>query len=440
MPVTAQPVPQAIDKIIAVVGKNRIILKSEVDAQIEQIKQEQPDFSENDRCALLQQMIMSKMLVEQAERDSVIISDQDVEGTLDNRIRYFVSQFGSKEKLEQVSGRTIYQLKEDYRDVIKESMMAERMQSQILENVKITPAEVRAFYQQIPPDSLPFFPATVEMGQLVINPPLNPELDAYAKQKLEGVRKEIVDGGKSFETMAGIYSQDPGSRDNGGDLGTVGRGDVVSEFAAAAFKLQNGEISPIVKTNFGYHIIQMVKRQGEQAHLRHILIKPERVSGDYQKALTKLDSVRAEIVSGKITFQEAVGKYATDEMSQRTGGMIVDPQTGSTLLEVDRLDPAMALMIDSMSIGSISRPMTFTDPQTRDQSTRIVYMKARTIPHKANLKDDYSRIQDVALQQKKAKRLEEWITTKSSTFYVKVDDEYQSCPEAAKWKEGNQEP
>src|SRR5690606_4692663 len=176
------------------------------------------------------------------------------------------SLYGSKERLEEISGKTIYQLKEENRELIKEGLITERMQQEILSNVHITPAEVHQFFRNIPADSLPFFPATVEVGQIVIDPPINPEIEAYSREKLENIRKEILEEGKDFEIMAGLYSEDPGSRDQGGDLGTVGRMDVVPEFAAAAFKLQNGEISPVVETKFGFHIIQMVRRQGEMAH------------------------------------------------------------------------------------------------------------------------------------------------------------------------------
>lgn len=424
---------QVADKIIAVVGKNRIILQSELESQASQAKQQDPsNYSDAAKCQILQQMVTQKMLIEQAERDSLLVSAEDVDATLENRIRYFVNLYGSKERLEEASGKTIYQLKEDNREMIKESMMAEKMQGQILQHVKVTPAEVQAFYNKIPKDSLPFFPATVEMGQIVIDPPVSPELEQYARQKLEDIRNQIVKEGKDFETMAGLYSEDPGSKNNGGDLGTISRRSVVPEFAAAAFKLQNGEVSQIVKTKFGYHIIQMVKRQGEEAHLRHILIIPEHTSGDYSKALNKLDSVRAMLIAGKITFQEAVGKYSTDEMSSRTGGMISDPQTGATQMEIDKLDPSLALMLDTLKPGSYSQPQLFATAKG-EKSCRIVYLKSITTPHKANLQDDYSRIQDVALNQKKSVEMNKWIEEKAPTYYLKVDPDYQSCGELKKW-------
>ncbi|MEI8278149.1 MAG: peptidylprolyl isomerase [Bacteroidota bacterium] len=423
------------DKIIVVVGK-RIILKSELGVQAAQMRAQEGAtevVSDSIYCNLLQGLIVQKILEEQAERDSVVVSEEEVEGTLDNRIRYFTQMYGSKEKMEQATGKTIYQLKEENREIFKGQLLAEKVQNTLLQSVKITPAEIKAFFDKIPKDSLPFFPATVEVGQIVIAPPVSPELDELARKDLEDIRKQIVVDGKSFETMASFYSEDPGSRDNGGDLGTMGRNDFVPEFAAAAFKLQNGEVSQVIKTKFGYHIIQMVERKGDQAHLRHILKRPKLTSADFQKSLTKLDSVRADLITGKITFQEAVGKYATDDASKRNGGMITDPTTGSTALEIDKLDPSMALMVDSIKVGAFSQPQIFADASVGERSCRIVYMKGRTEPHKANLKDDYSKIQQIALSQKQGKKLEQWLKDKLPTYYIKIDPEYQNCNGFKMW-------
>ncbi len=424
---------ESADKIIAIVGKNRIILQSDLEMQAGQARQQDPKFNDSMKCLLLQQMILQKLLVEQSERDSVRITDEDVDGQLDNRLRYFIQLYGSKEKLEQVSGKTVYQLKEEYRELIREQMLAEKVQQTILENVKISPAEVDAFYKKLPVDSLPFFPATVEVGQIVIDPPVSQEMNDYARQKLEGIRQEIVDGKKTFELAAGFYSDDPGSRDNGGRYDGVTRnGPWAAEFVAAAFRLQNGEISPVFKTKFGYHIIQMINRKGDEADLRHILIKPEVTSGDFKKAIETLDSIRTLLVTGKTTFQEAVGKYSTDEAAKRTGGIVADPNTGVSELDMTKLDPGMVLMLDSMQQGGYSAPHIFLTDQ-HEKSCRIVYLKSRTTPHKANLKDDYSKIQEVALQQKKSLKMENWVLTKLPTFYLKITSDYQDCNILKKW-------
>ncbi len=436
--VFAQPV-QTADKIVAVVGRSRIILQSDLEVQAANLKLQSPEsYHDTMKCGILQQMIMSKMLVEQAERDSVLVGEEEVEANLDNKLRYFISRvYGSKEKLEQATGKTVYQIKEENREVVKEQMLAERVQGQLLQNVAITPTEVRAFYNNIPADSLPFFPASVEVGQIVIDPPVSPELEAYARKQLEDIRDQIVKEGKSFEAMAGIYSQDPGSRDNGGRYNDVSRidGGWAPEFVTAAFRLQNEDVSPIVKTKFGYHIIQMIQRKGDQADVRHILIIPERTSADFRVALSRLDSVRAELISGKISFPQAVAKYSTDDQSKMTAGMMTDPQTGASQLEIDQLDPALALMIDSLSPGSFSHPHVFVNQFTGERSCRIIYLKDRSEPHKANLRDDYSKIQQVALSQKQNKKLDQWLRDKLPTYYLKVDPEYRDCGPMAGWKE-----
>lgn len=432
--VLAQDLIGTADKIIAVVGRNRIVLQSDLDAQFAQLKAQDPTLHDTLKCNLLQQMIVQKLLVEQADRDSLLVSDDEVESTIENRIRQFIRQYGSKEKLEEIAGKTIYQLKEENREVFREQLMAERMQGKILENVRITPSEVQAFYNKIPVDSLPFYPATVEVGQIVIDPEVSAEIDAYARKKLDDIRNQIVNEGKSFETMAGLYSDDPGSRDNGGRYNDVNRtgGGWAPEFVAAAFKLQNGEVSPVIKTQFGYHIIQMIQRKGEVADVRHILIRPERTSADFKKALEKLDSVRALLVAGTYSFPEAVGKFSTDEAAKNTGGMVIDPQTGAAQLEIDRLDPAMVLMLDSMKIGGFSHPQMYVN-ERGEQSVRIVYLKDKTAPHKANLKDDYSKIQQVALSQKQAKKTEDWLMNRLPNYYIKIDPEYASCHVFSGW-------
>ncbi len=425
---------ESADKILAVVGRNRIILQSELELQTAQAKHQDPKFNDTMKCFLLQQMILQKMLMEQAERDSVMVTDEDVEGQLENRIRYFTQLYGSKERLEQLSGKSIYQMKEEFRENIKEQMIAEKMQGQILEPVKITPAEVSAFYKRIPKDSLPFFPAIVEVGQIVIDPPVSKEMYEFAYNKIEGIRNGIINDGKNFETMVAFYSQDPGTRDNGGKIEGVTRNSpLVPEFLAAVFKLQNGEISPIIKTRFGYHIIKMISRKGDEAEIAHILIKPEVTSADFKKALSKLDSVYQLLTTGKMTFQEAVGKFSTDEAAKRTGGMIADPNTGVSELDMSKLDPGMVRLLDTMKIGGYSAPQLFTT-ETREQSCRIVYLRTRTSPHAANLKDDYNRIMEVALSQKKQQKIQTWVTQKLPTYYLMIDPEYQTCQALKDWK------
>ena len=418
---------ETLDKIVAVVG-DKIILKSEIDNALLEMSKDIPEGGEDQfRCDMMQQFLIQKVMIEQAERDSVIVSDDEIEGQLNNRIRYFVSQFGSEEKLEEMAGKSVYQLKDEYRQMFRDRLTSDRMQQSILSNVKITPIEVKSFYDKIPSDSLPFFPSMLEVGQIVFKPNVNKEVEAYAIAKLEEIRADIISGKVSFDIMAGIHSQDPGSKDNGGDLGVQGRDDLVPEFAAAAFRLQNGEISPIVKTKFGFHIVQMVNRQGEKAELRHILIKPLITADMVKETLSKADSVRANLIAGKMRFSEAVAKYTTDDQTKITGGMFTDPQTNGSMVTPDLLDPSVALLTHDMKPGEFSKPEEFTDPQTGDRLVRIIYLKNRTEPHRANLREDYSRIQMVALEQKKTDVLQKWIKDKLANFYIQIDDTFSNC-------------
>jgi peptidyl-prolyl cis-trans isomerase SurA len=425
---------ESMDKIITIVGRNRIILQSELETEFAMAREKDPKINDSAKCLMLQQMILRKMLLEQAERDSVIVQDEDVEGQLDNRLRYYVQAYGSKEKLESVTGKSLYQIKEESREAIKEQMTAEKLQGTIMENVKITPAEVENFYKKIPVDSLPYFPATVEVGQIVIDPPVSHEMEAYSHQKLADIRKDIVEGRKTFENAAGLYSDDPGSRDNGGRYDNVTRnGPMAPEFISAAFKLQNGEISPIFKTKFGYHIIQMVNRKGDEADLRHILVKAEITTADLNASLHKLDSIRTLLVAGKLAFPQAVGYFSTDEAAKRTGGMIADPQTGNSELDMTKLDAGMVLMLDTLQPGQYSAPHIFYT-EARDRSCRFVYLRSRSTPHRANMKDDYSRIQEVALAQKKNLKMMNWVNSKLPSYYIKISNEYQNCPQLKSWR------
>lgn len=422
---------KAADKIIAIVG-NKIILQSELGTHIYMQKRDNPNLTDSAVCELFHNMLAEKLLVEQAVRDSMIIDDEAVEGELDNRLRGYMADYGSKERMEEVLGKTLYQIKDENRQVIKDQLVAQKEQMSVMEHVKITPEEVKAFFNTIPEAERPLLPATVEMGQIVVKPDVNPELDKYAKDQLESIRKDILENGKDFAVMAGIYSQDPGSKNTGGEY-KINRTGFDPAFVSAAYRLQPGEISPVIKSRFGYHIIKMEKRMGEEAIVKHILIRPEITSMDIQKTLAKLDSIKNSLDSGKITFQTAVAKYSTDDNSKMTGGMVYDPQSGGTLLPIEQLDPQMALEVEKLKTGEFSAPQVFTDPQSGDKSCRILYLKSRTDPHKANLKDDYNQIQSFALSKKKNEHLMKWIAEKLPTYYIKLDPAYNKCDLLKEW-------
>lgn len=422
-----------VDKIIAIVGDN-IILRSDIEAAFEDYKKENPLIEDSYKCHILEQVVLQKVLIEQASRDSIIVSDEEIEGALNNRIRYFVSMYGSEEKLEEMAGKSVYQIKDEYRPMFRDKLIADRMQGQIMSGVKITPQEVKAFYEKIPKDSLPFYPSMVEAGHIVFKPGVNKEVEEDAIEKLKNIRKEIATGKSTFETMAGIHSEDPGSKDEGGNLGIMSRDELDPEFAAAAFKLQNGELSDVVKSSFGYHIIQMMNRQGEKAKLRHILVKPLVTKDQLRLALSLADSVRANLISGTMKFSEAIAKYHSDDATKYTGGMFSDQRNGSALLPVENLEPSVALLVNDLKPGEYSTPFEYTDERTGDKLVRIVFLKKRTEPHRANLEEDYALIQNAAFDEKRNNYLFKWLENKVHTFYMRIDQEYDGCEEVKNWQ------
>ena len=422
---------QVADKIIAVVGK-KIILQSELDQQFESEKNNNPNFTENEKCYLFYTLIAQQVLVEQAGRDSIIVTEEEVNGELERRIRTMVQNtYGSVESLEAASGKSVYQLKESYRNFFRDKLTAEQMQAKLMQNVKITPNEVSAFFNKFPKDSLPPIPATAELGQIVINPKINPIVEKLTKERLEDIRKEIVAGGKEFSTMASIYNADDSKNDGG--LLKISRKGFDAQFVAAAYRLQPGEISPVIRSKFGFHIIKMEKRMGDDAMVRHIILVPEITSIDINTTIKKLDSVRADLISGKIEFNAAVAKYSNDEQSQMNGGMVTDAQNYSTLRIEGLQDAQLASAISTLTVGEYSQPQIFTNPYTGAKSCRILRLKTRTEPHILNLTDDYSQIQEKALLQKQNEYLHNWLGNHIGSYYVKIDPEYQSCPDLKGW-------
>ncbi len=431
----------AADKIIAILG-NKIILKSDLQKTILQQKKNYDTLPTNISCAVLEQMLAQNALVLQAKKDSLPVSDDRVEQELNRRIAYFKQAYGSREKMEEVLGKSIFQIKDQYRDDIKEQLLAEAMRTKIINDVKITPTEVKAFFDAIPKDSLTYFKSEVEVGQIMIKPEPDSSVVAYTINQLKDLKKQALSKKKSFSSLANLYSNDVST---GGDILTIDRTTKQFDpnFVAAAFRLKEGEISPVIKSQFGYHIIQMVRRQGNIAQVRHILLIPPITSGDIRKATKKLDSVRSKIVSGKLTFGQAASLYSDDDGyggTKGSGGMFTNPQDHSTFMSIDNLDPGVVLALDTLKVGHITMPLTFApNPKMRSQkAVRIIYLKSRSTPHQESLKTDYSRIQQQALQEKQMKVLNEWFEQHVSDFYLKIDKDYDKCRNIESWVKASQ--
>ena len=419
------------DKIIATVG-DKIILKSEIENNISDMQRQGMSVPENANCLLLEQALGVKALMLQAEKDSLPLPDDEVDGMIDLRIRNFIAQYGSKDALEQIAGRSIFQLKEDMRAPIREQKLAELMRNKIIEEARITPAEVQAYFAKIPKDSLKYYETEIEVGQIIIYPKASHDLDAYAIDQLKEYKQEVENGTKKFETLASLYTDDPGSKDNGGKY-EINRNEKQWEpvFLAKAFSLKEGQVSSVFKTKFGYHIIQMVSRAGDDATIRHILKIPEVTSIEIGASKLKLDSVRAKLIAGTMKFPEAVAKYSDDETSKFTGGR-VQGKDNSTFITLDELDKNMVLMMKDLTVGQYSQPTEFTDDRGK-KGVRLVQLISKTEPHRENLRDDYNKISQRAIEEKKNKLLDKWFVKKIPTYYINIDKEYQTCPEMQKW-------
>jgi peptidyl-prolyl cis-trans isomerase SurA len=433
----AQPGTQAkkivADKIAAIVG-DQIIMYSDIKNTISDYIRQGAEVPDNAECMILDQAILSKVLMLQAEKDSLPVTDDEVEAELDLRVREFVRMYGTEEKVEELAGKSIYQIKEDARESVKEKKLAEAMQKKIVENVKITPAEVEAFFNRIPKDSLPFFESELEVGQIVVYPQASRDLEKYVMDELNHYKQMVESKSSTFEQLAKLYSEDPGSKSRGGEY-EIDRKDKSWDptFIAAAFRLKEGEISPVVKTKFGYHIIQMVERNGDQAIIRHILRVPPITDEEINASISQLDSVRAKIIAGTFNFNQAALKYSEDEQTKFAGPFFTG-RDGSTYVTIDELDKDVVAMLGKLKVGEISQPVAFTDEQRNKKGVRIIYLKSRSEPHRMNIRDDYNKISQMALEEKKGKAMEKWLSEKIPTYYIMIADNYKSdCPYIEKY-------
>lgn len=427
------------DKIAGIVG-NKIILKSDLTNAISDMirqnnGQEVPGVTE---CTILDQSLLQKALILQAERDSLPVSDEEVEAEVDERIRHYEELYGGKDAFEQIAQRTVYQAKMDFMAPIRDQRLADAERKKIVENITVTPTEVKDYFDKIPENKRIFYESEMQLNQIVLYPKASHDIEALAIDELNGYKKEVESGQRKFELLAQLYSDDPGSKQNGGAI-ELNRNDSKMwdpVFFATAFRLKEGQISNVIKSKYGYHIIQMVSRNGDDALVRHILKIPEITQTEVDETVQKLDSIRKQIVDGSIPFGTAVAKYSDDPMAKSTAGQIMS-KTGSTFLTIPDLDKDMVLLLKNSNLkpGQISNPTVFTDEQGK-KGVRIVQMVSKSEPHRENFRDDYDRIAQRALDQKRSAALEKWFVTKVPTFYIMIDPEYRNCSNLTKW-EGN---
>ncbi len=422
--------PQTVDQVMAVVGSH-IILRSDIEKQYNQTIAQGEAPSENLKCGIFDQLLLQKLMVNQAAIDSVTPTEAQVDNELEKRMRYYTKQIGSQEKLEEYFHTTVVQLKAELRETIKDQITVQTMQGKITKDITATPNDVREYFNSINPDSVPYIDAEMEVAQIVRIPPINAEEKKAVKAQLEEYRQKIIDGG-DFAVYAALYSQDNSTAKKGGELGLFERGSMVPEFEAVAFNLKPGEVSPVIETKFGFHILQLIERRGDQINVRHILLQPKISDADNIHAVQFLDSVRNKIVTGALTFEDAAEKFSDDEETRYNGGLQINPADGTSHLSPDKMDRLLFFQVDTMKLNEVSQPLLMTTVEGKT-AYRLVLVKSKTKPHRANLKDDYQKIQEVALQEKQNKALSDWIEKKSKNTYIQINDSMNQCATLKHW-------
>jgi peptidyl-prolyl cis-trans isomerase SurA len=409
MTAQGQPKKAVADKIIAVVG-DRIILFSDIKNSLADISRNGSNLPENAACLITEQAIVSKVLMLQAEKDSLPVTEEEVEAELDQRIRYYISQLGTQEALEEMAGQTIYQIKENARESVKERKLAEAMQQKIVSSIKITPTEVKAFFDRIPKDSLQFFESELEIGQIIIYPKASRDLEQYIVTEMNNYKKQLENKTAAFEALAKRFGEGEEENIRGREF-QINRNEKNWDpiFLSTAFRLKNGEISAPVKSKFGYHLIQMVQRNGDDAIVKHILRIPPVTDAEISQVKSKLDTVRSKILSNSVGFNEAALKYSDEDVVKFNGAFILN------------------------RVGEISQPVVFTDERNK-KGVRLVFFKSRSEPHRMNLRDDYSKISQMALEEKKGQTIDKWLKAKIPTYYIMVDSNTAGdCPNVQKF-------
>lgn len=417
---------KVVDQIVAVVGKN-IILKSDIEGMYQQ-QQAQGITTEGDmKCEILENLLVEKLLLAEAELDTTItVSDSQLNQNLEQRIQYFTSHLGSEKEVEAYFKKSIIDLKSDLQEVIKNQQMTQQMQGKIIDKVTVTPAEVRYHFKNLPEAEIPQIDAQVEYAQITVQPIISLEEEDRIKSTLRELKRRIESGESGFAPLAVMYSED-GSARNGGELDYMGRGNLDPAYAAAAFNLKGDKISNVVKSDFGYHIIQVVDRKGEQIKTRHIIMMPKPSTKAMEKAFSQIDSIADFIRKGTFKFEDAALRYSYDKDSRNNGGVVINPETGESKWKLSDLDPDVSKIITKMNINEISKPFKTIDEKKQQTVYKIVKLINKTNAHQANLRDDYVELSNIYMASKKEKTLDTWIREKQSGTYVHIDDTYLNC-------------
>ena len=421
-----------IEKSIGLVGEN-VIWLSDLETEFLQMKDQSNATKEELKCTLIDQLLLQKLILHMAKMDSIEVQDEMVDAEIDRRIRFYASQAGGMNALEKYLGKKVFEYKAEIRPKIKDQMIIQQAQQSLLSEVNISPTEIKQYYQSIPRDSLPVFESEVEIAQIVVEPKPSKFAMDFAKSTIEDIRQKILNNDRDFAMMAKIYSDDPGSKKQGGELGYFSRGKMVPEFEAAAFRLKSKDsISPIVKTKYGFHIIQLINRKGQEINARHILVKPKTVASDFEKSKKYLEQVAEDIKLNKLDWCQAVKKISEDEETKAQCGYLTDPMTGAQVIPVSNLDAELTARLDFLQSGELSTVHQTFSPDG-SPIYRLLYLKSISEPHKADFQRDYLKLQLLALEKKKQERVRNWSKEYKNNVFIQVDEEYHTCEEVKQW-------
>ena len=418
---------QVIDEVIWVVG-DEAILRSEVEEERLRAQYEGQQLAGDPYCVIPEQLAVQKLYLHQAELDSIETSESTVSYQVDMRMNYYINQIGSKEKMEEYFRKTSSEIREEMMTAVRNQMIIQQMQQKLTSNIKPTPAEIRRYYNSLPLDSIPMMPAQVEVQILSFEPAVPTEETERIKQRLREFTERVQSGKADFSMLARLYSEDTESAKRGGELGFVGKGQLVPEFAEVAFNMNDPKrVSRIVKTEYGYHIIQLIEKKGDRINCRHILLRPRISASDKIKAIERLDSIRSFVLLDSMQFEQAVIRYSEDKNTVMNAGLMINPNTGGSRFEYQELAPEIAKQIYTMQEGEISQPFVMMDQSKNREVCAIVRLKKKTDVHRANLTDDFQTIKAMLEAQKGQELLREWILKKQKTTYVQISPEWQGC-------------
>ena len=419
-----------IDEVVWVVG-DEAILKSDVESERLNAQYEGRKFDGDPYCIIPEQLAVQKVFLHQAAIDSIEVSEQEVIGQVERRTNWLIEQVGgSKEKLEEYYNKTSTQIREMLRENIRDGLTVQKMQQHIVGEIKITPAEVRRYFKDLPQDSIPFVPTQVEVQIVTLEPKIPLEEVERVKKTLRDYTDGINSGKMSFATYARFYSEDPGTARRGGELGFMGKGELVPEYANVAFNLQDpNKVSKIVETEFGFHIIQLIEKRGDRINTRHILLKPKVEEKDLEAALVRLDSIADDIRNQKFTFDDAATYISQDKDTKNNHGLMANKNTGTARFEMQDLaqvSQEVAKMVENMNVGEISRAFTMINDKGKEVCA-IVKLKSRINGHKATISEDYQRLKAIVMEKRSEDKLEKWIKEKQKHTYVRINEKWQKC-------------